>query len=802
MVARAWAKWGVALAVALAGCGPQAALGPNKPRDRANGVANTAPVASPDAKGSDATNPNLPLPSTSQAPLVLSGFRGQVLQPDGKPAVGVSVRATLITDNGSGLLGNNAAGLVGAGGGLLGNNAAGLVGAGGGSLLGNNASSYQLLASGMHPMVRRLLQEGISATTNAEGRYNLELPATGAYNLETANTDASLKAIALAATKASDTVNLNLATPGKLSIGVKSALGPVADFTGVQIFIPGTSYNGVAGTTGVVVLDGVPPGNFPVIAMSSRLGQGILREVPVLSGKLNEETRKIVLERPPVKLVAINPPVFVAGQKVSLVGEQFGKSTESLFDVQLAGKSITAPVRESNTLITFTAPANAESGDVVVSVDGFKTNALQAHVATNLEVVAPRQLEAGTTRSLQVAALTGRSERVRSAPFEFKVSGAAGVADVNASGVVSAVAAGSTELTVSLGSLSVKLPVSVVAQGVLSGKPGQAHALVANLMGMAVDSARQRIVLSNPNNLIAYPMAGGAPTLLAGPATSASSGSGSAADGSASTATFADLAAVSVHPDGSVVAVDSGTVLRKLSLAGIVSSLAGNPDGGDSFKEGLGVGATFDYLEHVAALPEGKVVVSSFDTLASVSALGQVAKVVTTPAFPKDAYTQALEGRSDGTCLSLTDEGLFRLNTNGSLSQLADGSSQNWGGGFLFSSGLRVATAPDGQIWVVNAEGKLLRGTGGSDTWQRVLPAGPEEEESVDGALGTGKPGRLGLVQAMAFDADARLWLLTGGKLCRIDTPLVNPTLQTLLRPGLPLATYLAIKKTNPEDPQ
>lgn len=786
----------------VASCSAPTATGGGTSRPRPVGPVTGGGLGTLQASADPQASTGGPAPDPIGTP-ALADFRGRVLLPDGQPAVGVQVSALLITDNGAGLLGNNAAGLVGAGGGLLGNNAAGLVGAGGG-LVGNNAAglvgagggltgsgttSYRL--QGVHPMVRRLMAEGLSATTDAEGKYRLDLPATGSYNLESGLGDGSLKAIAQEATQASGPVNLTLAKPGKLAMSVKAESGTVTDFTNTQVYIPGTQYSGMASQSGQLLFDSLPPGRFTFISVSSRLGKGILEGVEVRSGQTLTEARPLILKRPPVKILAIQPSVFTVGDLVTIRGEGFGFDAGSLVKATLAGRALSGLRQLDNANITFTAPATAESGDLQVEVDGFPSNVVHAKVAKNLEAVTPRQAEVGTGFTMRVAAILTDNDKVATAPVAFRLTKGTGVAEVSASGVVTPKAVGQAEVEVSLGSLRLPVPVSVVAQGTLSGLPGTPSTLVDNLVDMALDAGRGRLVLANANNLIAFPLTGGAPSLVAGNPTPDSASADMPKDGNGSAARMGDINAVACAADGRIRFLDVYSLLRGVDLSGVVTTLAGREDGED-LQFGTGVGASLGFPENgLGVLGDGSALFTSEQKLVRVNEAGEVKAFTLTPATPAPTSVEVATQAPDGSVWLADFQAIYRVQADGTSERLVRSNTTGWTAFFSGGGSVKaMALDPNGAVWVLSEAGCLMHRPQGSTTWQQVLAPQAEGAEASDGALGPGNPGRFGEVTGMAADAMGRLWLLCDGKLCRIDTPLNNPSLTTVLRAGLPLAVH------------
>lgn len=106
------------------------------------------------------------------------------------------------------------------------------------------------------------------------------------------------------------------------------------------------------------------------------------------------------------------------------------------------------------------------------------------------------------------------------------------------------------------------------AAGAANGKASEASFL--NPMGLAADSNGNVFVADSRNNMIRKISADGIVTTLAG------SGKEGSADGNASSASFFFPVAVAAGPDGNVYVADThNSVIRKITPAGIVSTIAG-----------------------------------------------------------------------------------------------------------------------------------------------------------------------------------------------------------------------------------
>jgi glucose/arabinose dehydrogenase len=93
--------------------------------------------------------------------------------------------------------------------------------------------------------------------------------------------------------------------------------------------------------------------------------------------------------------------------------------------------------------------------------------------------------------------------------------------------------------------------------------------------------------------------------------TTLAGGTGGTADGTGGSAQFSAPTGVAVFPNGNVVVVDTSSHrIRLVTPAGVVTTLAGS---GNSFAEGTGSAAAFSLPFGVAVLPNGNIVVADRD---------------------------------------------------------------------------------------------------------------------------------------------------------------------------------------------
>jgi hypothetical protein len=288
--------------------------------------------------------------------------------------------------------------------------------------------------------------------------------------------------------------------------------------------------------------------------------------------------------------------------------------------------------------------------------------------------------------------------------------------------------------------------------------------------GVAVDSAGSAYVADEWNDTIRKVMAGGVVTTLAG-----SPGISGAVDGMGSHAKFNNPIGVAVDNEGNVYVADSGNyTIRKVTSAGVVTTLAGSPGVWGS-ADGTGSAAQFGYPTGVAADGAGNVYVADSwnNTIRKVTSAGVVTTLAGSPGVSGSVDGTGGNALFNGpTCVAVdstnnvyvTDAGnctIRKIAAGGFVTTLAGspgtfGWTDGTGSGASFGLSLNAGVAVDGagNVYVGDWSNELIRkiAVGGVVT----TLAGYPTYGSVDGS---GSAARFKSPSGVAVDNAGRLYV-------------------------------------------
>lgn len=159
-------------------------------------------------------------------------------------------------------------------------------------------------------------------------------------------------------------------------------------------------------------------------------------------------------------------------------------------------------------------------------------------------------------------------------------------------------------------------------------------------LGLAVDVNDNVYVADSNNYTIRKITPAGVVTTLAG-----SPGSSGSADGTGAAARFMFLQGITVDSAGNVYVVDNSTI-RKITSAGVVTTLAGTP-GIRGHADGIGAAAHFNRPWGIAADADGNLYVADTENYL-------IRKVTPAGVVTTHAGTRGMRGNADGSTASAT----------------------------------------------------------------------------------------------------------------------------------------------------
>lgn len=258
------------------------------------------------------------------------------------------------------------------------------------------------------------------------------------------------------------------------------------------------------------------------------------------------------------------------------------------------------------------------------------------------------------------------------------------------------------------------------------------------------------------------------------------------ADGTGNTAHFNFPAGVAVAADGTVYVADaSNHQIRKITAAGIVTTLAGSTTAG--FADGLGTTAKFAYPSSVAVANDGSVFVAdrynnrirkitqdglvstlAGSTLGYVDGPGATAKFNEPNGVAVDNIGNVYVGDDSNNCIrKITAAGVVSTLAGSTTAGFADGI----GALAKFNRPMGVAVAADGTVYVADYFNRRVR---------KITPSG--EVTSLAGSTagyadGTGTAAKFWNFTGVTVAADGTIFVAdTGNALIRKITPIGEVT--------------------------
>jgi sugar lactone lactonase YvrE len=256
----------------------------------------------------------------------------------------------------------------------------------------------------------------------------------------------------------------------------------------------------------------------------------------------------------------------------------------------------------------------------------------------------------------------------------------------------------------------------ITPAGVVTTLANLGTGLSANaLIGIAVDSNGNVYVSQTPNNRISKITPSGTISILAGSATGGATSAG-AADGTGTAASFNFPEGVAVDSAGNVYVADSGNnEIRKISPAGVVTTLAGSTTPGSA--DGTGSAASFKFPTGVAVDANGNVYVvdSGNSSLRMITPAG----VVTTPTLATSGSSAtsvtpaAVAVDAKGNVFVASGKQVFMRTPTGTFNLLAGsgdaGSADGTGTAATFTSLVGITVDTSGNVYVSDLLAERIR---------------------------------------------------------------------------------------------
>lgn len=299
-------------------------------------------------------------------------------------------------------------------------------------------------------------------------------------------------------------------------------------------------------------------------------------------------------------------------------------------------------------------------------------------------------------------------------------------------------------------------------------------------VGIAVDSAGEVYVAEQNNHTIRKITPAGVVSTLAGAA-----GNSGSADGTGAAARFNGPGFLALDAAGNLYVADAGnSTIRKVTPAGVVTTLAGSP-GLTGSANGTGSAARFDELNGLVADGLGNLFVCDANNRAirKITPAGVVtvfagsignygtADGTGTAALFKNPIGIALD-RAGNLYVSDGDDATIRRITPAAVVTTIAGQNQGFsigsadgiGSAARFSYPAKVAVDGAGNVYVADAD---------NDTVRRITPAGvvttlAGQAGSDGGADGTGAAARFGFIRGITVDAAGNVFVADFSRIRKI----------------------------------
>jgi len=285
--------------------------------------------------------------------------------------------------------------------------------------------------------------------------------------------------------------------------------------------------------------------------------------------------------------------------------------------------------------------------------------------------------------------------------------------------------------------------------------------------GVALDGSGNLYVADTNNNTIRKISPAGVVTTLAGAA-----GSYGSADGTGSAARFTNPAGVAVDGAGNVYVADTGDyTIRKISPAGVVTTLAGAA-GSYGSADGTGSAARFTNLNGIAVDASGIVFVGDAYAIRKVTSAG----VVTTLAANGAGGNGLAVDGSDNVYAADGYGAIREVNPAGVATVLAgstagsDGYADGTGPAARFAGAYGVAVDGSGNVYVADTGNNTIRKITSAGVVTTL--AGSAGGSGIGSADGIGSAAQFDLPLGVAVDGSGNVYVTDAGNyLIRRITP-------------------------------
>ncbi|MBM3267759.1 MAG: IPT/TIG domain-containing protein [Candidatus Sericytochromatia bacterium] len=288
--------------------------------------ASPSSTVSPAASGSPAPTPTPTDPPIATDKIPAGAFYGVVLDPEGRPAEGVTVTA------------------------------------------------YK---DGANPLVESPVAG--SASSGADGIFLMFPSATGTFNLEAVRSASSKAWKGRVAYPASGS-----AVPaGALRLGPVATIrgkviapdAPTISLAGIDVYVPGSKYTAGTDNLGAFAIPGLAAGMFDIAAAKAGAGEARTADVQVIPGvDVTAPDLRLGVKSP--RVTSLTPTNGGPGVEITIAGDYFGASASESFEVKFNSVKAASPTRVNDRTIKVNVPSGVGSGNVTVVVNGITSDGL------------------------------------------------------------------------------------------------------------------------------------------------------------------------------------------------------------------------------------------------------------------------------------------------------------------------------------------------------------------------------------------------------------------------------------------